>query len=636
VATWRTGDGGTTWSAPTTVAAAVPRASYAEQDPAGGGARALRMLDERRGYAFNPDLYATADGGRTWERVPQPSKVAGVHVAGSSVWTFQRGCPAVAECDAVLSAVEGDALRPLPLPATRGAPAVVRRADERRGYVVSWDAPEGPKAAFRRTADGGRTWTDGTHPCPDATATLISAGAGRPLWLVCTTPAGTKRAFQSTDEGGTWRRLGDPPAAGVVTDFVARSASTAYLTTQVPGQLLVTTDGGATWQTTTGSGKGYGYGNLDVVDERHAFAMGDAGLLWRTTDGTRWERLALPPGAPRPAKPTGTAAPADAEVTYTGLWFTDTRHGWAAGQRCADGRCRYVLRATADGGDTWSTVGAPRREFAESSAGPGVGGRVVFAPDRRTGYLYDPGLHVTHDGGATWRDLGYTGVSDVAIRDGAVWLLTHGRCDGDECKPFVRRATLGSDAFTGPENGTGDEVGPGRAELTVASGRVAYLVGDREQYVWATEDAGRTWLRRGAPCLNSVVREASLTGGTLWVVCGGEGGGGNQPHRIALSTDGARTWTERPSRDGSGYVTQVVALSPEVAWRADDGLASGIRSTADGGITWRAHDLPAETESGAGPYAFQVLDARHGFALFAPNVFLRMTDGRTWERMRRP
>jgi hypothetical protein len=253
--------------------------------------------------------YVTHDGARTWQRVRQPSKVAGVQVLGASAWVFERGCAADDDCDAVVRAGRvgaGFALRDLHVPPTGGAPGVVRRETPTDGYLLTWDAPSGPRGTLHRTYDGGRRWTEKANPCPDATAALLSAGARRPLWLVCTTGADearrttVKQAWTSADGGTAWRRLPDPPAAGVVTDLVALSGTTAYLTTQVPAALLVTTDGGATWQPARGSAhSGYGYGNLDVVDARHAWAMGDAGQLWRTTDGTTWERLALPPGAPR-------------------------------------------------------------------------------------------------------------------------------------------------------------------------------------------------------------------------------------------------------------------------------------------------------------------------------------------------
>ena len=637
VVTWRTADGGGTWSAPVPVADDVPRVSFQAEDPSGGAVRSLRMVDEWNGFAFNPDLYVTSDGARTWRRVRQPSKVMSVSVSGTSVWVAERGCAAGVDCDlAVRTGEVGGALAPLKVPQTNGAAAVVRRAGGVNAYLLAWDAPDAPHASFYRTRDGGLTWHAGAMPCPDATAASLSAGAGRPLWVVCTTPGG-RRTFQSADHGSTWRRLADPPSDGVVTDLVARSANDAYLATQVPGALYVTGDGGATWRAADGIGTGYGYSNLDVADATHVWAMGDAGWLWRTTDGTRWERLALPPGAPRStATPSASPKPV-APASYTGVWFTDRENGWALGRRCVARKCLLVLRRSADGGDTWTDAHAPDGTFDEEGGGASS---VVFA-DARIGYLYNPGLFMTADGGATWRELPASRLRDLAVKDGHVWTLEHDACGRDDCRPYVRRARIGSEAFSGPPDGKESPL-VGYVSLAVASGDTAYVVEsegfapDRQPLLLATTDGGRTWTRRTAPCADAITRRIAATGGDLWLMCGLEGGGSYQPHRSAHSADGGATWTVRAA-DSAGNIDRFVALSPLVGWRADGGISTSFKTTRDGGRTWTATPFPSELDLGGGARAFQLVDEAHGLALLLEeNSFLRTTDGRTWRPMPKP
>ena len=633
VASWRTEDGGRTWSAPVAVANGVPRASFHEEDPAGGAVRSLRMVDGLRGYAFNPDLYVTADGGRTWRRDPRPSKVASVSVVGETVWVTEHGCPRDDDCDVVVrTGTVGGTLRPLAVPETNGALALVRRAGALDGYLLAWDAPEAPHAAFHVTRDGGRTWQERTHPCPDATAALLSTAALRPLWLVCTTPAG-RRVFQSADAGTTWRQAGSPPAGGEVTDLVATSATHAYLTLQDPGRLLVTTDGGRTWRPADGTGDAFGYANVDLTGDGSAWAMGDAGHLWHTADGTRWERRALPPGAPRAAPRPTPSAPDDRDVTFTSLHFLDANRGWALGHRCARGVCRAVLRRTTDGGVTWTRAPGPRGTWrpADEPLPPNRVAGVMFA-DERTGWAFGHHVFATHDGGATWREVSWGYVFDVVPRGAVYWSVGYEGCLSNPCGPFAVRARIGDDT---PDPLPGFEAGLHVGSFAAVDERHAYFVdgyaADPESdgpdpVVTGTADGGRTWQRHPAPCRRSAARRLSAYApGGLWIVCGALA---DDTQWQAKSSDGGRTWTTTRLPGRGASVGRIVALSETVAWRT--GANAGLLVTRDGGATWEA--VPGFGKVAQVTFA----DAEHGWALDEDGYVHRTTDGVTWERLGRP
>ena len=629
VATWRTTDGGRTWSAPSDVATGVPRRSFHEEDPAGGAVRSIRMADERTGYAFNPDLYVTGDGGLTWRRARQPSKVTSVSVVGGTAWFAQRGCAAGADCDLVLrtAAAGTGTLRDADLPETNGAAAVVRRAGDRDGYLLSWDAPDAPHAAFHRTRDGGRTWTAGTMPCQDALAASLSAGAGRPLWLVCTTATG-RRAFQSSDHGTTWRRLADPPADGVVTDLVARTGTDAYLATQTPGALYVTDDGGETWRPVDGAGRAYGYSNLDVADAGHAWAMGDAGHLWRTTDGARWERLALPPGAPTATPEPTPRGLRERGVRWTGLSFTDARRGHAVGHRCAADTCRAVVRRTVDGGDTWQPLADPpaRWPAADGQARVDYVDRVTFADDRH-GRLYGRALYATADGGATWTKVrGVDHVTAAAARGDVVWAVGHRGCGATACDPTIHRGPV-----AGPPRPLGGyESGEARGTFAALDERHAYFAaaddGGKAPVFAGTADGGATWTAYDRPCATSFTALAAYAPGGLWLVCGApaHSADSHAPQTLARSADGGRTWTRTELPGEGAVVGEIVALSATRAWRT--GANYGLLSTDDAGRTWQA-------VRGVGKaVALTFADAAHGWVL-ADDALWRTTDGATWERL---
>lgn len=629
VATFRTDDGGRTWAAPLAVATGVPRSSYHAESPAGGAVRSLRMVDETTGYAFNPDLYVTRDGARTWQRLPQRSKVASVSVGGGTVWLTERGCAAGVDCDLVVTA--GDT--PLDVPETNGAAAVVRRAGATDAYVVAWDAPEAPHATFHRTRDAGRTWSAGEMPCPDALAASLSAGPGRPLWLVCTS-AGGRTAFQSDDHGTSWRRLPDPPRDGVVTDLVARSATDAYLTTQTPARLYVTGDGGATWQPAEGATtKGYGFSNLDVVDATHAWAMGDAGALWRTTDGRRWERLALPPGsAPSTTAPSATPSLpvprglAEPGVTWTSLSFLDASRGYALGRRCAAGRCLAVLRRTTDGGANWLRIPGTAPSWPDVDDDPHPPGRVgsIAFADERNGWLFGESVWATHDGGHTWREAGGGYTYDVVPHGGFVWQVGYEGCLSNPCGASVSRTPVTEDdtRYDGYDE---ERYGAGRYQAAFAAPDAlhAYLldtIGANPGVLSLTSDGGDTWHDVPAPCDSARDRElAASSPAGLWALCVG----GDDREAVTVSTDGGTTWRTAllPGPDGS--LGTVVPLSADDAWLADGGR---LAVTHDGGKTW------ATAAGIAKPSAVTFADAQHGW-LLSGNALWRTTDGATWQRL---
>jgi photosystem II stability/assembly factor-like uncharacterized protein len=653
-ATWRTDDGGATWGPEVVVATDVPRDSYRKLDPKGGGARSLRMVDANEGFAFNPDLYVTHDGARTWTRVPQPSKVAGIHVQGRSVWVTEHGCATDADCAPVVkSGAVGPAfaLTPLRVPATRGS-TLVRRSDARHGYLLAYDAPGRTPGTLHRTADGGATWQPAANPCPNAVSAALSAGAARPLLMICSGDVAAegkavhrvpKQAFSSTDRGTTWRRLPDPPEAGELTDVTALSATTAYATTQLPARLLVTTDGGATWQPAAGTAlKGYGYSNLDVADATHAWAMGDQGALWRTTDGAAWQRLALPPGAPHAsgtpsaAVPRVRSAPADKDVTFSGLSFYDPLHGYALGAQCDAKTCRPVVRRTDDGGYTWRVSPGPAVTWPANSDYDKTLTGVTFADDRN-GWVFGPDLLATHDGGLHWKALGIRTL-DVVARDGYAWAVGE-ECAVQLCTTEVSRSPVGSDTFGGSGTAGRD------ATFVAVDGQHAYLVesavtatrvprAGSAPRLLATADGGRTWTERTNPCPKAMSRTVAASSfADVWVVCINAVGGSQQQHPIAHSTDGGRTWTT-VDPDTNGVIDRFAAVGPRLAFRGESGLIGGVKVSRDGGRTWRI--MPVAGEPQGMLHAFEILDGTHGYALFQDDLFLVMADGASWQAMTRP
>jgi hypothetical protein len=130
---------------------------------------------------------------------------------------------------------------------------------------------------------------------------------------------------------------------------------------------------------------------------------------------------AAPATSPAAGRPGGGAGPAGFRVLS--MSFVSDQRGFALGtDGCGRERCPAVL-GTADGGRTWTRLGAP------DATAPGADGRcsaeevpcvdeVRFATPL-IGYAYDPSLYVTTDGGRQWQ-LRIGNISSLEAADGTV------------------------------------------------------------------------------------------------------------------------------------------------------------------------------------------------------------------------
>lgn len=599
VATWRTDDGGDTWGAPLPVATGVPRSTYHDEDPSGGAVRSIRMLDGKVGYAYNPDLYVTRDGARSWTRLPRRSKVTSVaSVAPGEVWVTERGCAAGVDCDLVVTVDQHERSygTAIDLPETNGARAIVRTDGGGHAYLVTWQDPAGGASFWRKPP--GSTWHRGEMPCQDAEAVSLSARPHTPLWLVCTSPAG-RTAWRSTTSGASWEPVPGIPSEGVVTDVVGVHDTSAYVATQTPG---------AIWRFHSETGwsrenapKAYGYANLEYFGPG-LMAMGDAGDLWFGSGP--WRRVALPPAARRAPSAPPIRGLNDASVAWSGVAFLDAKTGWAAGERCVEDRCTVVTARTDDGGVTWAATDPTHGAFRSRT--PTRVWRIRLL-DARSGWVWSPGEpgFRSETGGRTWQGLGED-FRDIRFGRGpdgrpVAWALYADRLVADATGPSPRSVWEPRDAPL----------------LAVGDADHAYLLGES---VFGTADRGITWYEGRFPCsVGSVSAYAPLK---LWAVCRATG---DASQRQARSSDGGRTWT-LSDLPGTGAATgEIVALSDTYAWRT--GANRGVLVTRDGGRTWTGSPhVPDHVVS------MTFADERHGW-LVAGNVLYRTTDGVTWERL---
>jgi photosystem II stability/assembly factor-like uncharacterized protein len=319
--------------------------------------------------------------------------------------------------------------------------------------------------------------------------------------------------------------------------------------------LYVTGRGGASWSRVASVPAAPTH--LDALDARHAWVVA-AGRIYRTTDGTHWQRVARV----RPLRQLRFLSATDGyAVTNVGSiltttdggthWLLVNSEGHRLSQVCltAGGRGLAVERNqivdTPDGGHSWGsayTPPAPRGHTSELSIA--CGQRAAFVLDRlgeRGGHeAYE--LFTSRDGGTRW----YVSLQEPYFAQGQFPLYpaaSNAETVGPQAGPFV---AVGSQSL-------------------LISGHCVGCVHDRTSLL-ATTTGGRTWrslprrafsnqsfgasgLAAGYPAALDDARPLAISFPTMrdgWLLL-------RQPNgasRLARTANGGATWRVEPSAPG--------------------------------------------------------------------------------------
>ena len=279
------------------------------------GVTEVRFADDLHGWAFEPALWATSDGGATWQRQRLPGNgrlvlaLAGdAHAAyavvspcrlnrvcrfpatlwrttpGQGSWTqVSLTLPHLSAFNTVVLAVHG-------VVAYLAVPSFLINV----GASVDSDVLD-------VTADGEQ-WSSRPDPCDPGngeTLTSVAPISDTKVALLCQGNIGfgkaEKRVLRSNDTGQTTSPAGTMPLYGIVTQLAAAPNGTLVASSSSIGSWIYRNTGGQSWTTSVDEGDGgQGWNDIVFTSNEVGFVIhGPAsccgghgpGELWETEDG---------------------------------------------------------------------------------------------------------------------------------------------------------------------------------------------------------------------------------------------------------------------------------------------------------------------------------------------------------------
>lgn len=315
-----------------------------------------------------------------------------------------------------------------------------------------------------------------------------------------------------------------------------------------------------------------------------------------------------PKGTTRPIPQAGAFVPA--YDLASDPVFPTSEVGFAIERHSSGGVTTEHLAESDDGGASWYLVGAPF-PFQD-------GYDQVQFYGLESGFAFGAaGLAVTHDGGKHWTAGGSLGGLQKVIPIGNNAWATYVTCSGPPlpttpCAVNIAISTDDGLRWTEPSTPSPlTEAESGGDILARVTPVKAYVVsyGVTGGGLALTLDSGQSWEKLPDPCASYLVVDmAALSGGDLWMICGGTPtlGGAASAKAVFRSYDGGEHWTLMastgfgpPESNGApppaggapvghlpyaGQLSQLATILPNKAWIGVTGV--GVLVTSDYGHNW--------------------------------------------------
>jgi photosystem II stability/assembly factor-like uncharacterized protein len=296
------------------------------------------------------------------------------------------------------------------------------------------DIPSGEKrvAIFVRTSNGGQNWTETVIERPDMNISRINAlhfineTTG---WLAGATAKREPVVLKTSDAGNTWEvtkvNFKQLPTSiffnnentGWMTGLQLLNANEEIDDEQIgPSDLLVTNDGGKTWQAQRRVP--VGLTDIQFLDQSTGWLVGQRGSIYKTTDGGRtWnsQKSELEPGEGSAVDLVGEGSK---KFNMSAVSFSDANNGYAVAIN--DDRDEGRVLGTSNSGTAWSKKLMSQEE----------GYRDIFCLNADEAWMaptYNRYIYYTANGGRYWNsepvtgDLGITFFNIHGIDAKHVW-----------------------------------------------------------------------------------------------------------------------------------------------------------------------------------------------------------------------
>jgi photosystem II stability/assembly factor-like uncharacterized protein len=307
-----TANGGRTWRRLATLSAPLTMEKAT-------GVTQIRFADSLHGWAFEPSLRATSDGGSTWSRQQIPggghlvlalAADADAAYAVVSPCRFNRLCGSPVTLWRTKPGAATWKQVSLSLPTFAGFNDVILSLHGSVAYLSIPRPTTAQPDVFDVTLDG-RHWASRPDPCTFANDEFLSGIApitDREVAMLCVGDPGfgyaEKRVVRSDDAGKTYTPAGVTPDLGIVSQLAATpDGSILVVPSYSIGTWVYRNDGQETWTTPVDLGDGgMGWNDMTFTTNRVGFVIhGPAefpwlpGELWKTTDaGVTWGSTVIP------------------------------------------------------------------------------------------------------------------------------------------------------------------------------------------------------------------------------------------------------------------------------------------------------------------------------------------------------